>query len=432
MRNFLLFFLIILIFCASCKKSEEDKESPFISIDSPLANVPFSYGDTIFVSGLITDDQALKSIKISVYDQSKNFEITSSILFYDKGTHFNLNCLIGINDPTLESGVYYLGITADDGFNTKKHFVPIQIAGIERKMLGIVYLSYNGSGPTYVQMIDTLGVETTLLTLDGDYQTSEISSKYGKLFVAGALTGDFNAVELEDKRIAWRIENQTNNVLPWFYNIYVKNSIVYIGTQNESINAYSINGLPIRRYSCNHGWMPMLILEHENRLFAATQNIRYLKPQMAQFYAGSSLFINQQIMDFRPVKMYGKEADYLLIFGNEGNIGKSYRYYFLENAFNSDIDFGTDTIIDVAQYGNNEFLVLTNQGVWHYYSNRNSSVTSSSNFSGGNSLMYEAVGNQYYVVRKNQILMYDRSSGTLKATINTTKEIKKAHLYYNR
>ena len=70
MRLFLLFTASFLLFLLSCKKEARDQIKPVIEILSPSIGKSFETGDTIEIRVKVTDNIALKSLILNVYDNN--------------------------------------------------------------------------------------------------------------------------------------------------------------------------------------------------------------------------------------------------------------------------------------------------------------------------------------------------------------------------
>lgn len=435
MRNFLLFFLFILFFCASCKKADQEEHAPMIDISTPFENQLFAFGDTIHLKGTITDQNMIQSVKISLYDRNKNYEVVPSISYTNVGNHYTLDCQIPINDPSIETGLYFIGITAHDGIYLKKYFIPIQITEMRKIFLGVIYFTPGyGNYNTVVQYVDTTFSDTYKGSSSGDYQASEISSKYDRLFLAGALTGRLyvSNINTPTLQFQWSLPNQSNNTSAWFKNLYFDNNLLYVSTDNSAITGYTIDGTPVKNYLCPNNWKAVKTLDYDGRFFAVVEKQGYTQLEMAQFYSSSSMFLNQQPLTFQPVKMYGMQSRQLLMFGNENSIGKSYIFYFLDNQITTHTVFGSAEIMDVAQVNTNQFLVLTTQGVLLYNSDLSVGISMLSAVTNAKSILYDPINSQYFVIQPYKISAYAYPEGTLKNSITTSTQILNAHLYYNR
>ncbi|MBI3137459.1 MAG: hypothetical protein HYZ15_02615 [Sphingobacteriales bacterium] len=87
-----LFFIIALALCAGCGKStaEKDKIPPVVQISSPLNGQSFSPGQSIIISGTITDDQYIAETHIHVSNRNTG-ELLMDVHLYPGGKTGNFN-----------------------------------------------------------------------------------------------------------------------------------------------------------------------------------------------------------------------------------------------------------------------------------------------------------------------------------------------------
>ncbi len=428
----MLLFSIFLITISGCKKAEEDQTSPVIHCASPIPNQQFTVGDTLWVSATISDDENIESIKVSLYDSEKNCEMIHSVAYRDNGKEKQIACEMVLDNAGMENGTYYLGITASDGVNSKNYFVPVYVNGLPRKLWGILYVSTPTGNSVEIRKIDTLMQDSILVSLSGDFASSELSSKYQKLFVAGAQTGNLQAIDLSTKSISWSVINQSNNGSPWFYQLHFIDNLIYASTQDGFISGYTPNGMRTKVYTLPTSWHGVKFIESGGRLIAQVEDVPTSNPQIAQFYSSSASFISQQEVQFKVVEFCPYNSEKNLIFANLEGLGRIYEFNFLPHSFNEVTEIPNQQIIDVAQVSSEKYLVLTNQQVYVYDRNQTIGLMTLNTATGGKQLLYDPIGNSYFVVKSLQIDRYSYPNGALLNAIPLAQPISKAHLYYNR
>ena len=432
MNRFLIIFIFLLSIVVGCKKTETSDSGPVITISSPTQNLYFNYGDTIKVRGKVTNERNIQSVKISIYNQNKDVEVVPSVNFTNLSKEFDINQNIVFTDPTISTGIYYVCVSAHDGLKINKIFIPINLVEMRKKLLGILCYTYNTQYFKTLSLLDTLNNIHSINTFEGDYETSEVSSQYRLIFSGGALTGDFMCYDLSYNRTNWHLSNLSNNISAWFRSTYFHNSIIYVSTNNGIINGYTIAGTPVKSYRLENNWVGVQMLNYENRFFAIVEKLGYNLPQIAQFYNSSSQFLNQQPLTFQPIKMFENEPGQLIIFGVENGISKSFLFYYEDNHINVHTVFGSTTIKDVVKISDTQYLILTTEGVLLYSSDLNVGISMLCSFTNGNSILFDSLNNQFFVISAFSISTYNFPSGSLKSTYNSPKQILKTHLYYNR
>lgn len=106
-----LFLLFIVLFFACSKESgqEKDYEAPVIILNSPTNNQVFTGGQTILITGSVTDNKYIKEIHIEITNLSNAIEYLHIHIHPDTNS-FTFNQAF-----TLQSGIVYkIRVVADD------------------------------------------------------------------------------------------------------------------------------------------------------------------------------------------------------------------------------------------------------------------------------------------------------------------------------
>jgi hypothetical protein len=133
---FLMFF--IFLFLNSCKK-KRDEVNPQVTVNTPLPNSLFDLPNSIRVSGLVEDDNSLKRVEISLLNESLSPVAIKTTI--DLNTNkYVFDQLVNLDDPLIESGLYYIHVKAfDQSNNFSSVFVEIQISEVKRVLEGLFF-----------------------------------------------------------------------------------------------------------------------------------------------------------------------------------------------------------------------------------------------------------------------------------------------------
>lgn len=126
-------YCVLILFSTGCKKEAEDGSSPEIIFNRPHTGDQFFFQDAIPVKANVTDDKNLESIRIQITN-AQNQVFLQSILYKNEGTSKSIETAIFVDDIYLESGTYFVKITANDGINESVAFQEIQIYGQPRTL----------------------------------------------------------------------------------------------------------------------------------------------------------------------------------------------------------------------------------------------------------------------------------------------------------
>jgi hypothetical protein len=143
MFKHILFAVFAILLLATCKK-EGDDIAPSIQVISPTDAVFMSLPDTLNVIAIIKDNVEVRSVKVSLVDD-ENVSVGPSFTNTFSSAEVNFNVAFIIEDLSLETGSYFLQITASDGENESKSFVPLSLVEVPKEMLGTFYSYQNGN-----------------------------------------------------------------------------------------------------------------------------------------------------------------------------------------------------------------------------------------------------------------------------------------------
>ncbi len=143
--NVMMMLALMSFVVVSCNNDDEpaDTVSPTVSLVTPEANDSFAPGDSISVTGTVTDDRQLSSINISVTPEGgTNPVVTETITSFDSPTSHALNVDILI-PADAEIGLYRINVIAVDA--TGNQSTPADVL-VEVKWTCVTVASCNVDG----------------------------------------------------------------------------------------------------------------------------------------------------------------------------------------------------------------------------------------------------------------------------------------------
>lgn len=174
----LLFVLALL--SAGCQK-EKDETLPIIDFISPSPGLTVFLPDTLSVNASIKDDRQVRSVRLSLIN-SDAIAVGPSFTNTYSEQEVNFNVAFVIDDITLESGPYSLQITASDGENESKAFLPLTLIEVPRILEGLIYTSGSNTQTQISYVLET-GEMETYVTDGADYRVA-ISQSDDRLFLS--------------------------------------------------------------------------------------------------------------------------------------------------------------------------------------------------------------------------------------------------------
>ncbi|MGQ9847033.1 MAG: hypothetical protein ACUVQP_05970, partial [Bacteroidales bacterium] len=276
--------LFSLIFSILACKKKDLNEAPSLNLYLPVENFTIQSVDTFQVKAVASDDNA-NNLRLTVYLADFNLQSVSVTNVYNfSGNFANLDILYILNERWLESGVYYLVVTASDGELLTRKFVKLYLSSIPKKIIGYV-VGINSGQYCDIYIGDTNFVFTKKSTinacLDGIYDSYNnyvyVLSKDGKLIA-------YNYPELN---VVYTISSLNKIGSPFKGDLEWKYPYVYVTNANGSIMAIDRNGNP--RYSYRTLFSPYKLIYWQNKWICLTdlypQNFSWIEvPQCSKNY----------------------------------------------------------------------------------------------------------------------------------------------------
>ena len=191
--SILSFACALIIVFYGCKK-DEDTIAPIVNITTPYDSQFFSVYDTMSIAAEVSDETKLERITLSVVDKDRQPAL-HTVNIEVNGNKRSISFPYILFDLHLESGVYYVKISASDGRNETSSYRKINITAAPKERKGVYIISQAGTNTSVHFMEEDLSI-VPKLTLAGDLSSSAINSYYQDLYVAVKLTGNMIGIDI--------------------------------------------------------------------------------------------------------------------------------------------------------------------------------------------------------------------------------------------
>lgn len=423
-----IFFLLLLsLVIYSCKK-EKDEVKPVIVLDSPADKESFKVFDEIPISGTVEDDIHIEFVRISLLDENQK-TAASGIAINPTGKKLNFTRGIALNDVNMESGLYYLAVTASDGINEHKLFRYVYISEASQKRKGIFVITSDGL-TTRAELIDSTGLVNSYTSFYGDYSGSAISAYYQTLSVAGSKTGDMTCINLSDKSVKWKIPT-THQSYPTFTNIEYIDRWNHLSYYEEgTMKAYFDNGSVRTNFKAINGFYSKKLINMDTHLISYQESFTGEMKKLVTYNKSTGLFYHDLSVAFEVVDFCQLTGMNVLAFGNQENAGVLKIYNSNANNERETIALPAGKITCAAKLNENEYMFSNENGLYiYYYMSNSTSLFKSGNFT---HFVYDDLNDEVIAVTNNQILLYNYNSGTLISTYSFGGEVRKVLPWYNK
>ncbi len=358
-----LFFLLAVLFFCSCNKNN-DKSAPQINITTPHENQIFQVGDTVQLIAGICDDRQLDYVSIRIVN-TDYVPVTPAQTFYPENNCTDINHGIPIGNMMLESGTYYVLVTAFDGTNTTNEFRKISINAVDKRLKYILVLTIDG-GQVTVHKIDSLNTISQVNTIHTDYCGSAVSNDVRQFYIGGRYFGDVSVFSLDNWQQQWQVPVIVNPPFPYFEALEVHNTNLYVSFREGRFAIYNQSGSILASRLIENGEYPLAFLPFKDYLITFETSpdgmqrhlLVYFIPSMAVY---KKIFVNYDILKILPLN-----EEECLLFCNSGNLGMvklfslstgdvTNKYVFTEGSFNG-----------VAGIDGSQYLLLSGNEIWYF------------------------------------------------------------------
>lgn len=240
MRRILVIFISILICASSCKK-EEDTQAPLISVSSPDEGLAIVLPESLTVTATISDDKNLDFVRYGLVDEHL-IPAGETYTIDAQSNPFSFSRSFEVNSLDIETGPHYLRVLANDGVNDSKAFIDLNVTGIPREFLGVVYERASGS-MNEVWMTRVSG-ETQMMSheVEGAISVSQ-SGRENAVFVLSDEDNSLRAYSLSSGEILWEQLDLSPSTRTMVRNLYSEEGRrVMCMTSEPSVISYSVAG----------------------------------------------------------------------------------------------------------------------------------------------------------------------------------------------
>jgi hypothetical protein len=420
----LLFALLLLVF--SCRRPDE--QSPVITVIKPASMAEFNIHDYVPISAKVSDNRRIDFIKVDLVDSDykivynmASFFPNSSEHIYDEAYH--------LDDLYLESGNYYVKVSASDGVNTAVAYRQIKINGIARALKRIYVLdstlntvnvsTVNGAGTVFEYAVNT------------DYNGAVFSDYHQYIAISGKTTGSLMFIDTVGNLI-WTDPVQQNPPFSYF------NHITYDYQRNLTFISYStriVRGVrPVNNviFGMNLPGQAQAVgswAAGSNHIIMQFRD--YTQPrQLALINYGTATLQQVSSLNFNIKEVFEKSANEYLLFGNEAGQGVIRNYFAVTNSMSTPANSPTGTINAVAKVSNTEYILGMTSGLYRYVTSSGSAtpLVTGVDF---RDVVYNDLNDVLVCAVGSEIRSYSRFGAQL-GTVNHTAPIAKVLLNFNK
>jgi len=427
MKKLFLLFTLFSVLLFSCKK--KDEISPYIQITSPNENSNHDVLDTLAVVGVVSDNEQLEYVKISLLNED-NISVASVITLFPDTKEYTLNHEFIIDNILLESGNYNLLITVSDGENETRKYIELSLNEVARELTGILFIETPSDNSVVIKKMKPDLSGEFVATVSGDFSSAATSSKNQTFYMAGSETGSLRAFSMLNNAELWDVPANPLTGAPYFSDVFEDDGLLYVSFFDGEIKAFDKNGT-VKLQIVESGYNLLKIYKQGNIIFSEQQQIGTVNRRLVMYDATSSVMIQSVSSDIEIVTFCKRNDDNVFVFGNNGSQGFMKNYVISDNGFWEPHVLPTGMVLSATAVDENTFLIGQENGVSKYTYNPNS-LTDYLPAVAATSIKYEPISNLVVLSQSASVKFYNYSNAALVNSIIASSEIKSLSLLYNK
>lgn len=423
--------LPVFIFLNSCKK-DKDTTPPVVTVTSPNDNSSYNVYDKIVVSGTASDENTLKSVSIKLVDansataqNSISVDVSSNSVSFQKDYY--------LYDIHLETGIYYIVVTASDGVSDTRVYRKIQITEVPDRRRGVYVITAPSSLQTEVNYVDSVYNNSLKYSYSGAYVSSAVSSYHQKFFIATSSTtsGALRIINIGNGIQEWS-ETQPNSSANYFMNLMSDEQYLYCSYYNEYIQKYNYNSYRERAFYSASSYYPELVVKYYD-YYISEQKSKSSNPANISVFYNTGALMQQKDVGMDVVSILEKDASNLFVLGNNGTQGELKIYDFTNNFFWAPTTLSAGKVLDAVRVDNSTILIAHENGTIYKYQYSSTGLTPYITGVIASKLAYDGVNNQLLVASAKDLFYYNYTLvPSVIYTTTFTDTIKNIHILYNK
>ena len=427
-----LFCLIHITFFFSCKKKTDDNFGPEVTITSPAENQSYNVLDVIQVKASVTDETQITSLSICLVDINHSVVIPALAIPVSSPA-MNINTQYALDNIHLETGLYYLLITASDGKNDSHTYQKIYLTAIPKVRKSIYFVTAANVSQTHLSYIDSSFASITPYhSFSGDYIGSSISSYFQQGYICGNYTGSFTGINLNDNSIPFNVMANTSSN-PYFTGYYADVKNEYVSRYDGYIKGYDYLGNSIFNANSKSGFYTQKICFNNGYLIAEERDKTSVTKKIDTYYSTGVAFqecsLSQDVVAFCE-----KDLQNVFVFGNSSGQAVVQLFDRINNNLWNPYNYAlpTGSILSAVKIDENTYLIGHSNGTIYKYEYLNSSLTTYLTGYTAIQLKYDDLTNELCVAETNRISTFDYPTATLHKFLNSAETILDINILYNR
>ena len=423
-----IFFVLFVILCLhACQEKEEDPSHPIIQINSPPAFSVFNVWDTINVSGTVYSERPVKSLQVSLVNNS-NVPVATPVGIIPELSSFDFHQELVIDNANLQSGSYFIMVKVADEYNTVRTFQPVDVNGINQELRRLLVVTKLNTLKSNVLIVDSAYNVSQILGVSKEYVGSAVSSDHQQFYYITPNPSLLMTYDLNDTVLDW--EYSAQSPYPVYENIYYEDNLIYLATQNGDVIGVDYQGDRKFGTVTHNDRVPTEIYKHHDLIITDQRTRSNTFRYFTLFYASTGAFANQHQTDLEVVKFFSRNDEEIIAFGNQFDQAQVKVYTVMLNNTYEPSSMPPGKLNNAVQINDIEVLLAMDNGVF-LYNMANFQYYQVIYLDNVSAMAYDPLNSLLCISVDTKIYFYNYPGSGFQNTINMNFQVLNLHFLYN-
>ena len=427
---YFIFLPIGLFVLPGCEEST-DNEPPNIIVTNPSSGESYTAGDTLAVNAEVSDNETIRRVLVRLTDE-QGVAVAQNLSFTPNSNPFSINQTYIIDNVDLQSGTYYLAVTAEDEEQQASKFVELQVSSLPLTLERTLVVSSHPDGAEVFQLSEGGSFES-LFVYDGDIVGSEISSFSNTVALCGGTSGDLEFRSSIDGTLLSSFDNLSSGGTPWFLDLDYDDDERWFaaGLSNQEVRFYDQEGSSKGTLETQPEFRPYRSWMDDERFFVDERSITQPTVTLRVYQRPGGVFEQSIGLPNPLLGLFDRPSGEKLFFFNDEQNQAQVRLADVQTSLlGQPAELPMGTLNDVIELQPGRYALAIDGTIYRYDYNPSEFILISQ--TPAEILRYDRDGGAIIASEGNTLRYVDPNSGDVVGTATAPAEILNVLLDYNR